>query len=226
MNQPTVYRGITQASEEWWELRRGIPTASEFHRFLTSDFELKHPQTKKAQESGELNASLFTYCCEKIAERERGPMLDAQSEANFSSFATEQGKMFEKLARSWFELEFGVEIEEVAFVKSADDLCGCSPDGLIGDTAGIEIKAPQGVNHVRYLLEGILPPDYMHQVHGSLYVTGRERWHFVSYNETISTAAFHIVVERDEAIMRRIGNSIEQFCCILDQLEKKLKGTP
>lgn len=221
---PQIFRGIEQASEEWFNLRLGIPTASEFSRFMDADFNLKQPRSKEAKANGELNESVFTYACEKLAERERGPMLDYQSEARFSTFAIDQGKHSEKLARKWLAMELEEEIEEVAFVKTDDGRAGCSPDGLLCDDAGLELKCPQAVNHVKYLLEGVLPPEYVAQVHGSLYVTGRKHWHFLSYNETITTEAFHLVIERDEQIMARIGKSLDSFCYILDTLHAKLKA--
>jgi hypothetical protein len=213
-----------QGGEKWFELRRGIPTASCFSRIMDAEFNLKQPKTVKAKEAGELNDAVFTYACELVAERFRGPMLDYQSEAKFQgSWATEQGKILEPVARSWFELEFDCDILEVAFIQTDDKKCGCSPDGLVGEDSGLELKCPQGVNQVKYLLEGVLPPEYLHQAHGSLFVSGRASWHFLSYNETLPNPAFHILVERDEAIMQRIGKSIQQFCQIVDRLEKQLK---
>ena len=78
-----------------------------------------------------------------------------------------------------------------------------------GFTAGIEIKCPQETNAVRYAIEGVLPADYELQVHGSLYVTGFPRWHFLSYSRHLPK--FHIVVERREDRCQVIADALAGF---------------
>jgi len=217
---PTIFPAsdFTQGSERWFSLRAGIPTASEFSRFLAPDFTLKEPRSKAAKEAGELNEGIWTYVCEKLAERFSGPL------PAFTSFVTEQGKLNESLARKWLAMECETDIQEVAFIKSDDGKCGCSPDGLIGDDEGCEIKCPQTPNQVRYVLEGKLPEEYVHQVYGSLFVSGRKRWHFLSYFD--GYPALHLVIERDESIMQRIGEGVRQFNALLDAAFEKLKKIP
>lgn len=208
-----------QGSEKWFELRLGIPTASEFYRFMDSDFNLKKPKTKAAQESGELNDSVFTYMCEKIAERFSGSPLPS-----FDSFVTDQGKFNEKMARKWFCLENNCEIQQVSFVKTDDGKAGCSPDGLIGEKSGLELKCPQMHTQARYCLDDVLPQEYVHQIYGSMWVTGASEWHFLSYRDC--WPVLHKVVSRDESIMQRIGESVRQFNSLLDQAYDKIKKLP
>jgi len=58
-------------------------------------------------------------------------------------------------------------------------------------------------------MEGKLPKDYAAQVHGSLYVTGRKWWWFLSYSRQFTP--FLIRVERDEEIQMAIGKAIRIF---------------
>ena len=69
--------------------------------------------------------------------------------------------------------------------KGEDKLVACSPDGLIGDNGGLEIKCPSQGVHVEYLLSGKMPTKYTLQVQGFLYVTGREWCDFMSYHPSM-----------------------------------------
>ncbi len=78
-----------------------------------------------------------------------------------------------------------------------------------GEDEGIEIKCPRPQTHVKYLLQGELPKEYALQVHGSLFVTGCKRWHFLSYCRRFP--AFLVSVERDESIMDKLRSAIASF---------------
>lgn len=121
----------------------------------------------------------------------------------------EQGRILEEEAIPWFEYEFGEQIERVGLIMTDDGTVGCSPDGLLGEDGGIEIKCPYSETHIKYLLDNKLPADYAAQVHGSLYVTGREWWKFVSYRRGFP--AFVLKVNRDNAIIRQIDAALQAF---------------
>lgn len=222
MNSPTIYPSdkYPQQSEKWMELRSQIPTASQFHRFMDSSFNLKQPKTIKAKEAGEINDSVWTYICELVAEKFHGGPLPSI----FNTFSTDQGKINERHARKWFCLEKECELKEVAFIKSGDGLCGCSPDALLGEDFGWEAKCPQMPNHVRYCLEDKLPDEYALQVHGSIYVSQRKGWYFQSYFDGFPTLL--VFVERDETIMQKIGESVRQFNDLLTAAFERLKKMP
>lgn len=182
----------TQGEGDWLKLRLGRVTASEADALLTP--ELK-PRT---------GAGVQTYLFQKIAEAWRGTPLPG-----FTSFATEQGEILEDEARNWFALTTEHAVRNVGFLEHDDGRCGCSPDALLDDDGGLELKCPQDTNHVRYLLDGRLPKDYAAQVHFSLYVSGRKWWKFVSYRRQYP--AFTFTVERDEEICERIAEALASF---------------
>lgn len=183
---------IEQGHINWFKLRMGKVTASEMSNILTPEFKIRDGEMPK------------TYLYSKLAEVYRGaPMIST------GSWATEQGQIREEEAIPWLALEKEWKIREGGFIESDDGLTGCSPDGLVGDNLGIECKSPEPVNHVRYLIDGILPKAYAVQVHGSLYITGFPRWVFFSYNRGFP--AFIIEVQRDEAIIAKIGEAVNQF---------------
>jgi hypothetical protein len=194
-----------QGEQEWLTARVGKVTASEADQLLTPEFEIRKGEMPK------------TYLARKLAEHVLGRPLEG-----FSSFETEQGQILELEARSWFNFEFDHKVRQVGFIEYDDGRCGCSPDALLDDDGGLELKAPQPTNHVRYLLDGTLPKDYAVQVHFSLYVTGRPWWSFVSYRRKFRP--FVLRVERDEKIIAKIGECLSAFYERFDAALQKLKA--
>lgn len=196
---------IMQGDIDWIKVRLGKVSASEADALLTPKFAAK------------TGAGVHTYLCKKVAETFRGQPL-----MQFSSFASEQGQILEEEARAWVALTSEEKISNVGFIESDDGRCGCSPDGLLDDDGGLEIKSPQPVNHVRYLLDGILPDDYAVQVHFNLYVSGRKYWKFVSYHR--GYPAFVLRVERDDEICKKIESALTSFYVKLDAALTTIKS--
>jgi hypothetical protein len=183
---------VTQGSEAWLKLRLGRPTASEFDQLLTPEFKVRTGQMPQS------------YLCRKLAEYFTGKPLE-----DFGSFAMEQGSILEGEAVPWFEFVHGVKVRRMGFVTDEAMRYGCSPDGLIGDDDGLEVKCPRPQTHVQYLLDGVVPKDYLCQVHGCMYVTGRPRWTFLSYSRHFP--ALVVKVERDEVIQEAIKVALDLF---------------
>lgn len=194
-----------QGEQEWLQARVGKVTASEADQLLTPKFKIKEGEGPK------------TYLAKKLAEHILGRPLEG-----FSSFATEQGEILEMEARNWFAFQHNHTVQQVGFIEGDDGRCGCSPDALLDDDGGLEIKAPQPTNHVKYLLNGELPDDYAVQVHFSLYVTGRPYWKFVSYRRKFP--AFVLTVKRDEAIQSKIKEALATFYTNFDAALNKIKS--
>lgn len=152
-----------QYSDEWFALRRGVPTASAFEKIIT-------PKT------GKLAAAHEGYICELIGDLGR---LDYPGERPATP-AMRNGTLTEPEARRFYEMEQG-DVEQVGFCLTDDGRFACSPDGLVGDDGILELKCPEPKTHVGYLLANELPPEYVPQVHGQLIVTGRKWCDFLSY---------------------------------------------
>lgn len=202
---PKIHKEFNQLSAAWLAAHVGRPTASEFKNIMTPLF--------KARTGDGFN----TYVATKLAEGWLGRPL-----GGFSTFATEQGQLREDEARPYAMLELDCDITQVGFIEGDDGRCGCSPDGLIGEDSGIEIKCPEPKTHVGYIMDGGLPDDYATQVHGSIYVSGRKSWRFMSY--CIGFPAFMLTIERDEAIMVKIGEALSSFYRAYDAGMAKLKN--
>jgi len=84
-------------------------------------------------------------------------------------------------AREYYAFEQDVVPQQVGFILNDAGTLGCSPDSLIGKPGGLEIKCPDGPTHVKWLRAGVVPDEHKPQVHGSLIITGREWWDFLSF---------------------------------------------
>lgn len=186
-----IVHNVKQGSSEWLRARAGIVTASELHNLVT-------PKGKVRTGEG-----VDTYVYRKIAET----WLTNQVESH-RSFAMEQGSILEETARPWLALELGCPIDEAAFVTTDDRLCGASPDGMVrGSNIGVEIKCPEPTNHVRWVVEGVVPPEHLLQCLGGMYVTGADEWVFCSYRRLFPNLV--VRVPRDPMMMDVIRGAVE-----------------
>lgn len=193
-----IKHDVQQGTAEWLKIRAGIPTASEFDNLIT-------PLWKARTGEG-----VETYLAKKLAERWLGHPLHT----GFDGGAMEQGKIREEEAIPFFEFSQGVTVERVGFITTDDGRAGCSPDGMLDDGGGIEVKCPQPHTHVKYLLAWELPKEYAAQVHGSMWVTGAPYWRFMSYCRGFPTLL--LTIPRHEQICKAIGEAVEIFGMKLD----------
>jgi YqaJ-like viral recombinase domain len=200
---------VEQLSIEWAKLHIGIVTASEFGQLVSPTLKIRDGEMPK------------TLLYKKTAEVYRGePMCNLTP--GFSVAATEQGLFLEEEARPWFALTYDVDVKTAGFCTHDNGLAGCSPDGLVGEDEGLEIKSPEPQTHCRWLIGGELPAEHAPQVHFSLYVTGRARWRFVSYRRRFP--ALVVTVERDETIMAMIDGVVNDFHAKLETAVSKLRS--
>ncbi len=96
----------------------------------------------------------------------------------------------------------------------------CSPDRLISDKKGLEIKCPELKTHIKYCLLGGLPLEYKMQVHGSMYICNADEWDFFSFHPQYEH--FLITIERDWDIDRAIHKALDDFCNKLADAKAKI----
>ena len=152
-----IYDSFEQRSDEWYEVRMGVITASQFKRVMGG-------------RGGDL-----TYMSELMSQK-----LTNRSKEMYMSDAMEHGVETEKQAVCAYEFMNNVNATEVAFVKK-DAFIGASPDALIGKDGMLEIKCPDTHTHIKWKMSGTIPKEHFHQVIGSLWVTGRKWADFMSF---------------------------------------------
>lgn len=194
-----------QGTEPWYAARRGLVTASEIDKLITPKWKVR---TGDGPEK---------YLFQKLAEKSVGWTPDS-----FQSRAMDAGNIAEKVALPWFNFTYNSNARAVGFCLGDDLKTGCSPDGLIGEHSGLELKHPIHPTHLQYLSDGVVPDDYVGQVQFSMYVTGRKEWEFVSWSKVFD--ALRIQVKIDPVAQAAIAEALDGFFKKFDPLLAKLRG--
>lgn len=192
-----------QGDRRWWALRLGRPTVSRFARILTP---------KALQYSSAAQA----FAAELIAEKMLGKPVD---DKEVDTIWTRRGSEEEAAARKWYSFYRDTEVTEVGFITTDDGKVGGSPDGLVGDDGGVEIKCRSAKKHMACVL-GIEPIADLLQVQGYLWLTGREYWDVVAYNSELPKR-----IQRRypvPAVQEAMTEYIEQFLGEMETAEKAL----
>ena len=190
-----------QGTPEWHKDRLGIPSASMFSSIITS--------------AGKPSTSAKTYMNQLLADWYVGHPVDPWPGNKF----TEDGKDREPEIRQLYEFLTDMEVQEIGFCyKDEKKLVGCSPDGLVGDDGLVEFKNPKGSTMIKYLLSGDkVPSEYVAQVQGQMWITGRQWCDFMFHHPDIGHKIIH--VERDEKYITTMSGLVSKF--INEMLEKR-----
>ena len=193
-----------QLSPEWFAAKVGIPSAASFDQIVTT--------------KGEPSKSRQKYMYQLAGEIVLGSKVETYVNA-----AMQRGTELEPEARKAFEFIHEVVVKKVGFVfMDEQKRYGASPDGLLDEDAGLEMKCPQIQTHVGYLLDNKLPTDYFQQVQGGMLITGLNQWHFMSYYPGMPP--FIIRVDRNEGFCEKLKAELDIFCDELAVIVNKLKA--
>jgi hypothetical protein len=118
----------------------------------------------------------------------------------------------------------GLTVKQVAVVfKDEEKRVLCSPDGLM-EACGLELKNPLLKTHAKYLDKKTLPSEYYQQVHGSMWITGFDRWWFMSYYPEIEPLLLE--VKRDDKFCEALDREMPVFLADLDKMVARLRELP
>ena len=194
---------VEQGSEEWHAARCGVLSASIFDKAITSK------GTLSTQNIGLMN--------QLIAEK-----FTNQREIIKSNDAMLRGVELEPIARECYEFITDDKVQEVGLVyKSESKDISCSPDGLVEDR-GLEIKCPLAKTHVSYLLANKLPTKYIQQVQGSMWVTGLDKWDFMSYHPELPPLL--LTIDKDVEFHKCLDKVLNDFISKLKENLEKIKS--
>lgn len=200
---PIILTDIAQGTPEWFAACCGNVGASNIDKIVTT----------KGERSKQRDDYMMTLCAERIT---------GQKEAGYSNQAMLNGIEREAEARTLFEMAQGCEVVQVGLIyKDEKKLCHCSPDGLIGDNEGFEVKNPLSKTHVKYLIGNTLPTDYFCQVQFSLYVSEREYWWFMSHYPGLKPLM--LKVGRDDKWIAKMEAELNQFNEELAEMVERIR---
>lgn len=185
-----------QNSPEWFAARMGIPTASEFHTVMA------------VGPKGGKSVGRVDYLNKLVGE-----IITGEPMSSYVNSDMERGKLMEDEARDLYAFSNNAELHRVGFIRNGD--AGASPDCLIGDEGGLEIKSAAAHVQIKRLLSGELPSEHKAQVHGCLWITERKWWDFCSYSPKLPL--FVVRVFRDEDYIKSLANHVDLFNVELKQ---------
>jgi len=167
-----IIHDIEQRSDEWFSLRAGMPTASEFSKLVTS--------------TGEPSKSMKDYAELLAAEKYAGRPLSSFG----GNASTQRGAEMEAEAIMAYELAHH-EVEPVGLITDDLQRYGCSPDGLVGTDGLIEIKCLETKAHIKVLLHFAKHkkalPKYIQQTQGQIFICEREWCDLFFYHPNLPT---------------------------------------
>ena len=179
---------VKQGSDEWYKLRYGRLTASDFHTFMGN------------------SSTRTNLIWKKTAERITNTASDS---CTFSNYHIERGNEQEPIARNMYEVLTANDVQETGFIV-LDDTVGCSPDGLVEKDGLIEIKCKDTHTHLKACVKNYIEPAHKTQIQFSLYVTNRKWCDYVLYNEQFDNPIHVIKVHRDDEYIKEIIKQIER----------------
>lgn len=196
---------VEQGSEAWLQVKLGIPSASRFADIMAA---------------GE--GKMRTRYLRELA----GEIITGRPAETFKSVAMARGNEMEAEARDHYARTKFADLRRVGFVKNAGlmkyAMVGASPDALIGDDGGLEIKTMIPALMIELLDKGAtMPPEHRAQVHGNIWVCERSWLDFKIYYPRMPD--FTVRVQRDDAYIEQIKNAVEIFSYDLKMLVERLR---
>lgn len=193
-----------QGSPEWKKARLGVVTASEMDTLVSPEGKVR------------TGAVVETYLYKKVCERLLGFAPDA------GSWAMDQGVILETEARPWYSFTNDVEVNQAGFLVTDCGRIGASPDGLVGQEGGLEIKCFQPPHSLEVILKNEVPKEYVMQVQTSLFVSGRKWWDFLSYSRQFPPVVIRCFP--DPKLQEAIKSATDAFYLKFDAALYKIKS--
>jgi hypothetical protein len=188
-----------QGTDDWFDCRKGIPTASQFKDLMT-----------KGRGANTVSLVRLAYLDKLAAEIITGKPTGE----GFKSAGMERGTEQEPDARIEYAFRHNVEPTLVGFVRNDNLRCGCSPDALIGADGAAEFKSALPHIQIKRFREATLPKEHVEQVQGSMMVLERDYWDFASYCPALEKAGldmFEVRVYRDDIYIAELKEQVERF---------------
>lgn len=201
------FNWCAQNSDQWFQDRLGVITASEFNSLLT-------PKQLK------VSASATPYLAKLAAEQ-----LTGEGDSGFAgNMHTQRGHDLEPKAISDFEFVTDLECFDVGMVYLDETKrVACSPDALVdesGVVGGLECKCLTRGKHGYHLFNNELPDEHFAQVQGSMWVTGAPFWYFTSYHPQMRQLIVRCVP--DKAYHAILDDMIPQFLAEIEFIKGKI----
>jgi hypothetical protein len=206
---------LVQGSPEWFEARKGIPTASRFALVMAS-----------GKDGGD------SVGRDKYMKQLAGEIVTGQiAEELFKTDAMARGNRMEPEARDWYERTHLVDLTPVGFVKRTvrvplgkDFECGASPDSMVNPRKGLEIKtmAPHLLGDLKDRGAAGFPTAHKAQIHGTMLVCDWDEIDLVIYYTGWPKPPI-FRVQRDDTYIAQLKAELEKFDFELQRIVERWK---
>lgn len=241
-----------QGTPEWLAARCGLITASCFADAISTVGGLDEKQARyvAAIQSGLTPAAACNVAGYKAAPTSEGvrralagesierPSDTAIRYADDLAIERISKKPYGIPAKTWL-LERGHELEDAARVRyearsldahvtqagicvTEDGLFGYSTDGLVGDDGLIEVKAPIDSTKIRTMWQTGDVSEYMHQMQGGMWITGRRWCDFIMYAPDLESCGADMFVKRvyrDDVFIDAMALRLARFANMVTESE-------
>jgi hypothetical protein len=192
-----------QGTPEWFQCRLGIPTASCFDKVLT-----------KPQKGKSVSLTRRRYLHDLAGE-----IITGDPAYSYTNDHMERGREQEDEARRMYCFTHDVEPQRVGFIRNNYLRAGCSPDSLIGDDGGLEVKTKLAALLIECRNVGGVPAEHKPQTQGFLLITGREWIDLFIYCRKMEP--YIVRVHRDEVYIADLKVALECFNEELDRVVER-----
>lgn len=207
-----------QGTAPWFNARCGKATASCF-----ADAVSTMQKNSAKRKVGEPSAVAERYAADIAIERISGKPHGEPPKA----WVLDRGHEMEALARMAYEARTGEFITEPGICLTDDDLFGYSSDGLAGLDGLLEIKAPIDSSKILAMWETGDVSEYIHQIQGGLWITGRKWLDFIMYVPDLAPVGKDLYVKRiyrDEEFIDSMASGLAEFYKLVDRFERVLRS--
>lgn len=206
-----IFDNFEQGSAPWFDVRRGIITASNFAIMVRAG--------KDGDESKTRRDLLYTLAGERLT--------GVPAEEGYKSAAMQRGNEMEPEAREHYARTNFAKLRRVAFIRRTlpnSIVIGCSPDSLVGDDGALEIKTMAPHLMIAQLMNGGgPPPKHRPQLQGTMWIADLAWIDLLLFYRGMPVSP-KFRVERDDVFIRELSDAVEVFDYELTQLVKRIKS--
>jgi hypothetical protein len=194
---------VEQCSDEWFDLRRGIPTASKFKAIMAYGL------------YGEPSVTRANYLLDLAGE-----ILTGVTAEDHQNEHMRRGKRMEPLALDWYERTHFADLQRVGFVRltispafSEPFAVGCSPDAYSPELSRvIEVKTMMPKKLIPIAEKGAagFPSQHRAQCQGSMWITGAQTCDLILFYDGWK-APLKFRVDRDDNYIAKLASQVEIF---------------
>lgn len=206
---------MEQRASEWFDARWGLITASELDCIVNG-------RLKRGDKKGARSDTAMRYMIELAGER-----ITGRNSEHFVSKAMKDGIEREPEAIAMYQCKKCVLTESTGFhIHPTLPFSGASPDFLVGEDGGGEVKCPTLHTFLKWKIEGVAPEEHLPQIHWGMACTGRKWWDFVAYHPDMPHGLNLMIVRvnRDNELIEQYEKEVMAFELELREMVKKIRG--